>query len=88
MMFPRVVGLLFESRVSVEKFMKAFEEGYEFAKVAGDKRGAISLLRSSSFSPAAAAAPAASSHGVFGCPSRNCAVDGADCVMVQVRVKQ
>lgn len=83
MMFPRVVGLLLESSVSITRFMQAFEEGYECEKLAGARRDAMlpSQLSSSSASPAAAAA-----HGVYGCPSRSCAVDGADCVMLQVNL--
>jgi hypothetical protein len=85
-MFPRVLGLLFESKVSIRIFMRAFEEGHEGSLLAEGSREATSQPALSS-SASASDAEAAAAHGVFGCPSRNCAVDGADCMMVQVRRK-
>jgi hypothetical protein len=59
--------------------MRAFEEGHEGSRL-------VEGSREAAFQPASASdAETAAAHGVFGCPSRNCAVDGADCMMVQVR---
>jgi hypothetical protein len=89
------VGLLLESQVSVLRFMQAFDDGLEAAKLSDSRlqAAALGLITSSSAAAASSSSAAASSSSsaaaaavpaVFGCPSRSCALEGAECVMLQV----